>query len=265
MVSSNALPQTQCPHCKAAVTYFAPGCFNCRQSIQWPPPANQQQFAIQQAATAQFNEMFARYQQQQAPQPPQPAAVPQPQRVAPQAAPTPPPARAASPAGPTPGGDLDGLLEVTRHDAVAYNPETAEDVDGLMPQSYAEFVPAQLNVEALPEFSPTAAQAEGPGLGITAMPGNELEMTHFATAGELAAPPVQDFDNARFTELTAQIPSEVVPDVELERTAISDENRPTRRRKAVAEEGKRICKDCGTVSDKTSCPACGAATKDLAA
>jgi hypothetical protein len=263
VVSSNALPQTQCPHCKAAVTYFAPGCFNCRQSIQWPPPANQQQFAIQQAATAQFNEMFARYQQQQAPQPPQPAAVVQaPRVVAPAAAPV---AAVSSSSSALPGGDLEGLLEVTRHDSVAYNPDTAEDVDGLMPQSYAEFVPAQVTVETLPEFSPTAAQAEGPGLGITAMPNSELEMTHFATAGELAAPPVEDFDNARFTELTAQIPTNVVPDVELERTAISDENRPTRRRKAAVAEGKRICKDCGTVSDKTSCPACGAATKDLAA
>lgn len=269
----NALPQAPCPHCQQPVNWFSPGCFNCRQSIQWPAPQNQQQLALQQASVQVFQQTLAQLQQQQAQQQQaqqqqQPAVrVQAPQQARPVTSPgARPPQAPAAPQGPLPGGDLDGLLEGTRFDGVAYDPQAAEDVEGLLPASYAEFVPPDLPVERAPEVEETRVASTGPGF-VTPLGPNEVIETTAMVVARTDAPveALPELDRASFKATTAQAP-EITPDVELERTQVSTENRPTRvRRAAKAEEGKRWCPHCGTKSTAMLCPSCGAPTKELAA
>ena len=175
-----------------------------------------------------------------------------------------PPQRA--PGGALPGGDLDGVLETSRHDAVTYDPQAAEDVEGLLPQSYAEFVPADLTVQRDADVESTQVMDTGAGLGVTPFgPQDGLEATAIPVPTEEA--PLQvipDLDRGSFSALTQSAP-EISPDGEVERTAVAHENRPSRLRKAKAEAGRRICRSCGTISDRESCPSCGTQTKELAA
>ncbi len=266
----NALPQAPCPHCQQPVNWFSPGCFSCRKPIQWPPPQNQQQQALQQASTQAFQQQLAYLQQQAAArqQVPAPPSPPAPVARAQAAMPAARPAATSqeAPGGALPGGDLDGVLETSRHDAVTYDPQAAEDVEGLLPQSYAEFVPANLTVQRDADVESTQVMDTGAGLGVTPFgPQDGLEATAIPLPTEEA--PLQvipDLDRGSFSALTQSAP-EISPDGEVERTAVAHENRPSRLRKAKAEAGKRICRSCGTISDRASCPSCGTQTKELAA
>ncbi len=263
----NALPQAPCPHCQQPVNWFSPGCFSCRKPIQWPPAQNQQQQALQQASTQAFQEQLAYLQQQQAAVARQQAPAP----ASPPPAPAVPVARAAppkppAPGGALPGGDLDGVLETSRFDAVTYDPQAAEDVEGLMPQSYAEFVPADLAIQRDADVESTQVADTGAGLGVTPFgPQDGLEATALPKpSADAALEHVQDLDRGSFSALTQSAP-DVSPEGEVERTAVAEENRPSRVRKTAAQAGKRICRSCGTISDRESCPSCGTQTKELAA
>lgn len=288
---------------------FQPGCFQCRQGVQWPPPADAAQLAMQQAAVAWFNQAMLNWQAQQAavpspPPTPLPAVPTTPHdtdRMAlpsfPVQAPPPPTAPDATAAAPSvsftsfgspsfkkripesrtpdiqPDLSLQGLVEDTRHTAVQYDPQEAEDMVGFMPSSFAEFVPKDLPVVPTEGLVPTVVVQEGPGLGITGMTAADgFETTHLAPAVELPPEPTETemvLDRGTYDELTAATKEspDALGDLELEGTAMDHAVLALRPRRAnlAAAATLRHCTDCGTGSDLLLCPSCGARTRERTA
>lgn len=237
------LPQTPCPHCQAPVNFFAPGCFNCRNQIQWPAPANEQQAALAQAAAQVFQQQWTQLQQQQPPQAPAPAA----------------PAAAGGGSVPT----LEGL-EATRLDVPPVDPAAVSAVEGLLP-SRLDDGRTPVSVAPMEDLQGTQAQQTGQGLGITGFTAQDgFEGTHLQV-GAVQTEALSELDRGNYVEAT-RATTTVAADTEVERTAVGTETRsprkPTRR---AAEEAKRVCRDCGNISQKEKCPACGAPTKELPA
>ena len=279
-----SLVQTQCPHCKAPMYAFQPGCFSCRQGVQWPPPQTPEQQAMHQAATAWFNQALGQYQaqqqqqqaaQQQAAQ--QQAAQQQAQQQQGQQQPRQavrdetPPAAAPQRTAPPPDPSLQGLVETTSFGSVAYDPQAAEDVEGLLPSSYAEFVPRELPIPRETEMVPTTVEQSGPGLGLTGLlPEDGFEATHAAPVAQVPMERVAEFDPGRQDDITRTAPEDphVVDGGFIEVTsydpAASLAAQPARTRKTRAAEGSLLCPDCGTRSEKSLCPSCGARTRAFA-
>lgn len=256
-----ALAQVPCPFCKQPVYIFQPGCFSCRQGIQWPAAQTQEHMAAQQAAVAWFNQAMTAM-----------TAAQQPQAQASAGAPAAAAAHASSPnhavvsqaaaAGMETG--LGAMMEATHHAAVTYDPNLAEDVDGLLPSSFKEFVPVALPIQPLPEFEATAAQQTGGGLGVTPLTeADGLQPTLLPPVAEVPSAPMEGFDPGDYGGVTASVQVPVGSEMMLETTRVADAPPPRPARKATAQTDTRQCADCGTRSNKAQCPSCGARTREI--
>lgn len=249
------------------MNWYSPGCFNCRQPIQWPPPQNEEQARLQALSQQVFQEQLAAWRASQGP-----GLTP-----APAPTPTPPPQPRVQSFGnpvtvPPVDGNANSLIEATHHAAVQYDPQAAEDVEGFSTGTYGEFVPRDLPVQRIDELEGTQVNPNAPStIGVTDVPVSDVERTSFDRIDVGNVAPAADVELASFSAITSQVAAQTAAaDPLVERTAFEDHVRAkpaapstAKKKKGASAAGQRICKDCGTVSDRERCPSCGAATKEF--
>jgi len=248
------------------VNWYSPGCFNCKNPVQWPPPQTEDQARLQQHAAAVFQEQLTAW---RAAQPAEPAAAPPP--------PPPPQASQRVPAvsgvalPPIVDANPASLIESTHFAPVPVESMTRETVEGFSTGTFGAEVPAGLATSRMDDLEGTKVEQLGPSvLGGSDQTAEPVERTSFDAVDAGVVAPAPDLDLASFSSVTAQVTTTTVEaDPLMERTALQDHVRAVPAvktgKKKVAAAGTRICKDCGTVSDRTRCPVCGAMTKELSA